>query len=168
MGKEWCNMLRVSLIFCKVWLIVENISKIPSKRLDITQIQRRLLQSTERLTAAKTKLRVLVEASDENREEQNKLKNSVDVILDRITEQTKKALEEQPFRMRPKTPDSFLHSSSEVDHSLPHEHAIRETIRSTDQVLERYRKYKATRLQMSPGRITAMIDDIIEGEEDEI
>lgn len=144
---------------------IEDIRKMPNRRLDIMQIQRRLLQSTERLTAAKSKLRVLVEACDENREGQHMLKNNVDVVVDRITEQTKKAME-KPTGRQPTNLESIL-CTSEDAHNSPHLRAMR-TMRSTDQVLERYRKYKASRLQMSPGSSTAIIDDIIDGEEEEI
>jgi hypothetical protein len=144
---------------------IEDIRRMPNRRLDIMQIQRRLLQSTERLTAAKSKLRVLVEACDENREGHHTLKNGGDVVLDEITEQTMKA-KEKPTGREPANLETLLSTSLDA-HNSAHLRAMR-TIRSTDQVLERYRKYKASRLQMSPGSSTAIIDDIIDGEEEEI
>ena len=144
---------------------IEDIRKIPNRRLDIMQIQRRLIQSTERLTAAKSKLRVLVDACDENREGQNTLKNSVDVVVDRINKQSKQAAE-KPTGRQATNLETILCASPDSENS-PHLRAMR-TMRRTDEVLERYRKYKSTRLHMSPGSSAAIIDDIIDGEEAEI
>ena len=146
---------------------MENISKIPSKRLDIAEIQRRLLDSTKRLTDAKSKLRVLVEATDEHKEEQNKIKSSVDGILDRMSEQAKKATQQQSVERGTTTPNRTSEAEHSPQHSPQHSNALR-SMRSTEQVLERYRKYKSSRHQMFQAKTAAAADDLILAEEGEI
>jgi hypothetical protein len=162
--------------------------KSPTKRLDITDIQRRLLESNERLSAAKSKLMGLVDVKDENKAEQTRIKTSVDDILDTISKQTQKALvsascletnnrtASPTIILADATADRFIDDNTSYDGSSSqpgdastntYSHA-RRTMKSTEQVLERYRRYKACRHDVSPGRMPQVVDTYISEDEGEI
>jgi chromosome segregation ATPase len=144
-------------------------------RLD--EIQRRLLQSNERLSAAKSKLKDLAATSEVNKSEQMMLKSHVDEILEAIAQQTKRAMQSSPPQPSP-PPKATYNSSSSPDRSIRNRDSTsspstnsRNIISNTEKVLERYRKYKASQLsspssslENSPnrpvsGRLVDVLDD---------
>jgi hypothetical protein len=133
-------------------------------------------------------LKGLVDVSEENKAEQTRIKTSVDDILDTISKQTQKALvsaavvetnnrKPSPMIIRADTtPDRISEDYTSYDGSSgqagdsntsTYSHA-RRTMKSTEQVLERYRRYKASRHDVSPGRMPQVMDTFVSEEEGEI
>ena len=151
--------------------------KSPVRRLDINNIQRRLLKSNDCLSADKYKPKGLVTVSDENKAEQTRIKTSVDDIFDTISMQSQMALvrnasfdssRSSPSGVRKaSTPTRLVRDEVSSDESSGLQtptgvcnHA-RRTMQRTEQVLERNRQYKANRNEVSPERMKEVIDNFI-------